>query len=187
MNGMLEVLPREKIGLGPTDNGFSGNSNLACLEGNEMNCIIASHMHGCLQQRILEQRNWHRLCKGICVSSFKYQAKSWDAPRMIVVVRNNINQLPKSGGKTLLTDYDAFARYPYSAFITNMDLSADLIREIYRKREDAEDQIMELKYEYGMEGSCSGSQPATEKVFRWVMVAYNMMSLFKQRVMGGKS
>jgi hypothetical protein len=56
-----------------------------------------------------------------------------------------------------------------------------------RKRADAENQIKELRYEYGMEGCCSESLAATEHAFRWVMVAYNMMSLFKQRVMGGKS
>jgi hypothetical protein len=63
-----------------------------------MNYIIASRMHGGLQQKIFEQRNWHRVCKGIGVSSFKCQEQSWDAPRRIVVVRKNTNQLPKSGG-----------------------------------------------------------------------------------------
>jgi len=56
-----------------------------------------------------------------------------------------------------------------------------------RKRADVENQIKELRYEYGMEGCCSVSLAATEHAFRWVMVAYNLMSLFKQRVMGGKS
>ena len=28
---------------------------------------------------------------------------------------------------------------------------------------------------------------ATEHAFRWVMVAYNLMSIFKQRVIGGQS
>ena len=41
----------------------------------EMNYIIASRMHGGLQQKIFEQRNWHRVCKGIGVTSFKYQAQ----------------------------------------------------------------------------------------------------------------
>ena len=68
-----------------------------------------------------------------------------------------------------------------------MDLSAELIWEIYRKRADAEDKIKELKYEYGMEGFCSESLAAPEHAYRWVMVAYTLMSQFKQRVMGGKS
>ncbi|MBP7728827.1 MAG: transposase [Bacteroidia bacterium] len=68
-----------------------------------------------------------------------------------------------------------------------MDLSADLIWSIYKKRADAENQIKELKYDYGMEGFCSESFSATESAFRWVMVAYNLMSLFKQKVIAKKS
>jgi hypothetical protein len=187
MDGLLQVLPREKIGLISADSGFSGHANLEYLEEREMNYIIASRMHGGLQQKIFKQRNWHRVYKGIGVTSFKYLAQSWDAPRRIVVVRKNTNQLPKCGGKTLFPDYDAFARYRYSAFITNMDLSVELIWENYRKRADAENPIKELKYEFGMEGFCSESLAATEQAFRWVMVAYNLMSLFKQRVLRGKS
>lgn len=56
-----------------------------------------------------------------------------------------------------------------------------------RKRSDAENQIKELRCEYGLEGCCSESLAATEHAFRWVMVAYNLMSLLTQRVMGGKS
>ncbi len=51
---------------------------------------------------------------------------------------------------------------------------------------DAEKQIKELKYEYGMEGFCTKSMVAIESAFRWVMVAYNLMSLFKQKVMPSK-
>lgn len=52
---------------------------------------------------------------------------------------------------TLLTDYDTFAGYRYSAFINYIDLSSKLIWEFYYKRADAENKIKELKYEYGME------------------------------------
>jgi hypothetical protein len=56
-----------------------------------------------------------------------------------------------------------------------------------KKRADAENQIKELKYNYGMEGFCSESFSATEAAFRWVMVAYNLMSLFKQKTVTTKS
>lgn len=68
-----------------------------------------------------------------------------------------------------------------------MDLSAELIREIYRKRTVAENQIKELKYVYSKEGFCSESWAATEQAFRWVIVTYYLMTFFKQRVMGGIS
>jgi hypothetical protein len=37
-------------------------------------------------------------------------------------------------------------------------------------------QIKELKYDYGMEGFCFKEIHATEFAFRWVMMAYNLMS-----------
>ncbi len=36
-------------------------------------------------------------------------------------------------------------------------------------------------------GFCFELLAATEQTFRWVMVDYNLMSLFKLMVMGGKS
>jgi hypothetical protein len=187
MDRVLAVLPKEKIGLVRADSGFFGNDHLNYLEEKGLNYIVCCKMHSGLQGRIFDNKSWHRIQHGIGVTSFLYQACSWEQPRRIVVVRKNTNQLPKSGGKTLFPDYDAFARYRYTAFVTNMDLSAELIWEIYKKRADAENQIKELKYEYGMEGFCAKSMAATESAFRWVMVAYNLMSLFKQKVMSGKA
>jgi hypothetical protein len=105
----------------------------------------------------------------------------------IVVFSKKNSQLPKSEGKTQYPDYHSFARVRYSAFITNMDMSAKLIGEIYRKRADPENQINELKYVCGMEGFCPESSGATKQTFRCIMEAYNLISLFKQRTMGDKS
>lgn len=187
LDEVLAVLPAEKIGLIRADSGFSGNDNLLHIENLGLNYIIAARLHSGLTDKIFNARNWHRVSHGISVCSFQYQAGTWGRSRRIVVVRKNTNQLPHSGGKTLFADYDAFARYRYSAFITNLDLSAELIWKTYKKRADAENQIKELKYDYGMEGFCSESFSATESAFRWVMTAYNLMSLFRQKVLQGKS
>ncbi|MGA3013856.1 MAG: transposase [Bacteroidales bacterium] len=61
-------------------------------------------------------------------------------------------------------------------FATTSDLSDELICVIYKHRVEAENQIKELKYEYGMEGFCFKEIHATEFAFRWVMIAYNLMS-----------
>ena len=144
-------------------------------------------MYEGLVSKIFDQKNWQKVSKGIECCSFHMQYPGWDKSRRIVVVRKNEILLPKSGGKTLFPEYDRFSKYRYSAFITNMDLSAELIWSIYKKRADAENQIKELKYHYGMEGFCSESFSATEAAFRWVMVAYNLMSLFKQKTVTAKS
>lgn len=105
----------------------------------------------------------------------------------MVVVRKDIDKLPKSAGKSLFPEYDEFNRFRYSAFVTNMAVSGDLVWHIYKHRAEAENQIKELKYDYGIEGFCSESFDATETAFRWVMVTYNFMSLFKQLMLIGKS
>jgi hypothetical protein len=48
---------------------------------------------------------------------------------------------PESGGKTLFPEYDQFSDYLYSAFVTDLDLSGELVWEIYRHRAEAETQI----------------------------------------------
>jgi DNA-directed RNA polymerase subunit N (RpoN/RPB10) len=53
------------------------------------------------------------------------------------------------------------------------------IWEQYKKRGDAENRIKELKEDFGVEGFCMDSFFATETAMRLVMVAYNLMSLFK--------
>ncbi|MFM8742524.1 MAG: transposase, partial [Cytophagales bacterium] len=50
----------------------------------------------------------------------------------------------------------------------------------YKRRGDAENRIKELKEDFGTEGFCMDSFCATETAMRFVMVAYNLMSLFRQ-------
>jgi len=187
MDEVLHVIPKEKIGLIRADSGFFGGKNLDYLEEKGLNYVIACKMNIALRQHIFDCGGWSRLKNGVSVATFGYQAATWEKPRRIVVVRKDGNQLPKSGGKTLFPEYEAFEQYRYSAFVTNLDLSGAMVWTIYKKRAEAENQIKELKYAYGLDGFCAQSLAATEIAFRWVMVAYNLMSLFKQNVMKGKN
>ena len=45
---------------------------------------------------------------------------------------------------------------------------------------DAENRIKELQEDFGVEGFCMDDFCATETAMRFVMVAYNLMSLFRQ-------
>jgi hypothetical protein len=57
MDGLMQVIPMEKIGLVGADSGFSVHGNIEYLEERGMNYISASRMHGGLQQKVFEQRN----------------------------------------------------------------------------------------------------------------------------------
>ena len=53
------------------------------------------------------------------------------------------------------------------------------IWEQYKRRGDAENRIKELKEDFGVQGFCMDDFCATETAMRFVMVAYNLMSLFR--------
>jgi hypothetical protein len=136
-------------------------------------------MYPTIVQKIFEFTGWHPSTDGIDLCSFEFQAKEWNAPRRIVVVRKLKSKFPKSGGKSLFLEYDEFSNYLYSAFVTNWELSDELIWELYRHRAEAETQIRELKENYAADGFCCEKFGATDATFRWVCVAYNLMSLYK--------
>jgi hypothetical protein len=77
--------------------------------------------------------------------------------------------------------------YRYSCFITNMDLPAKVIYDTYRGRADCENRIKEVKYDFGAESFNVNDFWATEAVLNFVMMAYNLMSLFRQAIINGKS
>jgi hypothetical protein len=176
---LLKTIDGSRIGLLRADSGFFGNEVLTCLETNKMKYIVAAKMYPTIVQKIFESTGWHQSTDGIDLCSFEYQAKGWSKPRRMVVVRKLKSKFPKSGGKTLFEEYDVFSNYLYSAFVTNLDLSDNLIWEIYRHRAEAETQIRELKENYAADGFCCEKFGATDAAFRWVCVAYNLMSLYK--------
>src|SRR5690606_15947552 len=145
-------IPSSRIGLVRADSGFSGNECLEALEANQLNYIVAYRTTEPLVDRIFHMKSWQSIEAGISCCSFRYKASSWKSERRIVVVRKNVNLLVSPAGKTLFPDYDTFAKYRYSIFVTDLPLNAELIWELYKKRADAENRIKELKYEYGIEG-----------------------------------
>jgi hypothetical protein len=68
-----------------------------------------------------------------------------------------------------------------------LDLSADQIWLLYRNRADAENRIKELKYDFAMDSFCMKKFWATEAAFRSIMIAYNLLSLFRHLVLQTKS
>lgn len=70
----------------------------------------------------------------------------------------------------------------YHTFVTNQWLPAIQIWEQYKGRGDAENRIKELKEDFGVEGFSMDSFCATETAMRFVMVAYNLMILFRQLI-----
>ena len=179
MTVLLKKLDKSKIGLIRADSGFFSQTTLNILEQNNLKYIVAAKMYAGLVREIFDADNWVPYSDGIDTCSIECKLKGWDRTRRIVVIRKSKNKHPNSSGKSLFKEYDEFSNYLYSAFVTNLELSDRLIWELYRHRAEAETQIRELKESYGLDGFCCEDFGATEAAFRWVCVAYNLMSLYK--------
>jgi hypothetical protein len=79
-----------------------------------------------------------------------------------------------------------FKDYRYSCFVTNLDLPAQIIYDMYRGRADCENRIKEIKYDFGAENFNMRNFWGTEAALNFVMMAYNLMSLFRQAVLKTK-
>lgn len=67
----------------------------------------------------------------------------------------------------------------FSCYVTNVELPLDQVWNMYNTRADCENRIKELKDNFGLENFCLQDFWATEASFRFIMVAYNLMSLFR--------
>jgi hypothetical protein len=104
----------------------------------------------------------------------------------VVGIRQKIDECPDAKGKTLslFADDPVFACYCYSVLVTDMNLPAAELWCLYRDRADCENRIKELKYDFGGErGFNLRDFWATEAALLTVMLAYNVMSLFRQVIL----
>jgi hypothetical protein len=183
----LEILKHKKVGLFRADSGFCTSSILDFIEGKKMAYVMACKLYANLQSEIYNIVKWNAIGEGLWISEISYRQGGWKKARRIIVIKQNEEIRPKATGRKLKTLFSAAGiqedkvyRSRYHAFVTNQSLPAIEIWEQYKRRGDAENRIKELKEDFGVEGFCMDDFCATETAMRFVMVAYNLMSLFRQ-------
>jgi hypothetical protein len=154
-----------------------------------INYIIAAKFYLPLKRTIASHRRWIALDDGIEIGETVYHGEGWAEPRRIVMVRQEIKKRPEAAGRQLklFEDEYLYKDYRFSCFVTNMTLPAKTIYDLYRGRADAENRIKELKYDFGSESFSCKNFWATEAMLNTIMIAYNIMSLFRQVVVGTKA
>jgi hypothetical protein len=170
---------KHRVGLVRTDSGFFDGKFLAKLEELILSYIVAVKMNRLLKSPIAGLTQWVGVDLGICVCEMTYQAHTWKKARRIIVVRQEQASRKHAMGKLLIE----CPGYRYQAYVTNMDLPPVEVWRLYRGRADCENRLEELKHDFALSGFCLDSFYGTEAAFRTVMVAYNMMSLFRQAVL----
>ena len=75
---------------------------------------------------------------------------------------------------------EQYGKYRYNAMVTDLKLSALEVWRLYRGRANCENRIKELKYDFGADNFNQKDFFATEATLNTVMIAYNLMSLFRK-------
>lgn len=182
LNETLSILQNKKVGLLRADSGFASDTIFTHLEKESINYVIAGRMHHGIQDKIKQLKSWTAIGLGIWISETEYKATKWEKARRVVVVRQSIDIRPKVTGKKLklFDDKEFYQQYRYHTFYTNQTLPATQIWEQYKGRGDCENRIKELKYDFALEGFNLKDFFATEAALRFVNLAYNIISLFRQ-------
>jgi len=168
------ALAGQQVGLLRADSGFYTESILNTLESGSINYVIAARLYANVKRQIYGLDDGTHVCRGIDVTPMHFSHEG-GKKRRYIIVRKATDIRPKAGGKQLFDD----PGYRFSCYVTNMDLPTDQIWNIYNGRADCENRIKELKQYFGLDQFCLQAFWATEAAFRWIMIAYNIMSLFR--------
>lgn len=170
-----EALKGKKVGLVRADSGFYTEQLMSYLESESLNYVMAVRMYPNVKSAVWGLKYWVSLTKGIELNEMRFKHENGKTRRYIIV-KKQVEIRPNAGGKELFEDLPGFR---YSCFVTNLDLPLDQVWNIYNTRADCENRIKELKQDFGLENFCLQDFWATEASFRFIMVAYNLMSLFR--------
>lgn len=185
LDSTLGRLGGKRVALLRADSGFSDNAFLEELAQKQLHYLIALRLNQPLQRALVDQRGWWMLDDGIELVSFDYRAPSWPCTRRVVGIRQHIKKRAVAKGKTLslFADDPHLGQYRFAALVTDLDLPAQEIWRSYRGRADCENRIKELKYDFAADSFCLNDFWATEACLNVALLAYNLMSLFRQAVL----
>jgi len=183
----LRHLGDKTVGLFRADSGFFDEAILNLLEGRKIDYIISAKLTQRLQAAIVRDACWWVLETGLELAEIMYQAQGWSAPRRIVVVRQSVKR-KTAPGKTLslFADDPDLSGWRYGAMVTSLSLPDVEVWRSYRGRADCENRIKELKADFGLDSFALNNFWATEAALGFAMLAYNLISLFRQAVLRTK-
>lgn len=188
LDDTLSRLQNKQVGLIRMDSGFFAKDILNYLEERKLHYIVACRFNNRIKYAITHERTWVEVTEGLDISETTYQAKGWQKPRRIVMVRQEIEKRPKAAGKQirqleLFENENDFGKYRYSCFVTDLGLPAKIVYDSYRGRADSENRIKELKYDFSIDDFVTNNFWATEACGNFIVMAYNFMSLFRHALL----
>lgn len=187
LEATLHHLGDKVVGLLRADSGFFEEAFFRALEGKRIPYIIAARLTQPLQRAIYQAEGWWALEKGLELAEFSYQAAGWTRPRRLIVVRQSIRRKQAPGKNlSLFAEDPNIQGWRFSAYVTTLELPMVEVWRLYRGRADCENRIKELKADFGLDAFNLRDFWATEAALGFAMLAYNLMSLFRQAVLRSK-
>jgi hypothetical protein len=175
----LALLPKGvKIPFLRADSGYGIEPFLTKVEDHDFLYTIVARFTKGLKNQVAKVPAWRDLEPGISVAETTFQAQGWKKVRRVVLVRQRAKDKDFVRGRELFDD----PAYLYQAILTNRSEAPEDIWRFYRKHAQIENQIRELKWDYGIDGFCQKKFFATEAAFRMVCVTYNLVSLLQDKL-----
>lgn len=185
----MERLSGKTVSLLRADSGFFSEKILNYLEtiANPMKYIISAKLYKSIKKMVISEANFHSIAEGIQVAEVKHNLLQWKKQRRFIIIRQNIKIRPKATGKeipeTLFPEIIVDEKYRYAVLVTNLDISPELVWHLYKERANCENIIKELKNDFAAGSFNLQSFSATEAALNFIMIGYNLMSLFKDLVL----
>lgn len=190
LDELIQIVTCQKIGLIRGDVGFYSNNIMSYLETKKVDYLFKARDSGSIMGKIQDISQWYfsdDVIKGACYAEIEFKSAKWTKPRRVIIVGTpKKDSKRKSRVQEMFKEYEIFNEFEFSSYITNTKMSEVEIHRKYNQRGEAENRIKELKYDFGMDGFALKSFQATEAAFRFVMIAFNIMTIFKQAIMRSK-
>jgi hypothetical protein len=179
---LLGNLPRHlRLRVVRADAGFCQAPWLDLLESQHLPYIVVAALRAPVQRLCRKDTLWQATAlTGTEVAEVWHQEKEWAHPRRLILIRHQVSQKRRAGGKPLLD----IPGYVFQALITNRPLSVpplEVWRE-YNARAGCEGVIKQLDMDFALDKLCLKKFFATEAAMSLAVMAYNLCVLFQRRL-----
>jgi Transposase DDE domain group 1 len=165
------------------DSGFYDGEFLDYLEMKKIVYAIVVKLYPWIQMELLGLK-YRDIGGGISVGEMMYAGIGWKAPRRMVVIREEEREDKRKKKQPTLFE---LIGYSYQVIVTNIEwMSPEEVWRFYNGRANVENMIKEGILSYSLDVNISHFYGANVAHFHLVMLAYNLMNLFKELVLGQK-
>jgi hypothetical protein len=162
------------------DSGFYDGDFLNYLEMKKILYAIAVKLYPWIQIELVGLK-YRDIGGGVSVGEMKYTGIGWKEPRRMVVIRE---QQRNQRAKKQPSLFELMG-YSYQVIVTNIEeMLPEEVWRFYNWRANEENMIKEGILSYSLDVNISHYYGANVAHFHLVMLAYNLMNLFKELVLG---